>query len=273
MSEVQEDQTPWYKSAAKVTIATLGVVEGIWILIGLFSESFRNWLTRHGLIGWLLLAATVFVGLIVIHNLDQRRATERRRAEKELELQHDRIKKELEDENKLRDRQCAADVGVIEKQLGSFMTQGENRTELGPLYDSRYFSHKLSTAFEQLEDTFQDNSKVVFDTELSSLLDETKAAFFTYWKTIEDKLDAPPEIYKNHWDLQIIKPPGGGWGYEPGKSNDGSLVRKPGIEPIDDYYTFIRSLHPLLSDFLDNVDAVEAQLHRLRIEAGLEPKI
>lgn len=263
VEEIRYESSWW--TARNVVFGVLGLASALVTIAALWSEEAQTWYSNHGVVGWIALAVTVLTASVVIVVLKHRHAAAlasvRRKHERDLldvEVSSPaRVKVQLD----LRVRQCSADVAVIEHRLGRFMSDGDIRNVLEQLPSGKLFSRELFRAFEQLERDLDDQSRNIFDEQLSTLLNQMKGAFSAYWEPVAEHLDAPGEIQSNRWNMQIIQPPGGDWNGD---------TRSQHWEA---FYKFVRSLASRLNVFLQHVEAIEAHVHQLRVEVGLAPKI
>lgn len=213
----------------------------------LFSQGFSNILRDWWILGWalalafFLFSAVLFVG-----------ARSRHKAASESSADPSAIAKA-----ELKRNELIADLATIEEWFKPFMSKGKIRERLEWLPDPKYFSYELSKPFYQLGKDFNDTSKELFTPELIKAVAEAKTAYRAYWLELEPLLDAPDEIQGSNWDLKVMAPPDGGW------NGDTTSQR------WDSFYTFVRTLIPLMYDFLEKVSAIEKTAHRLKVQAGL----
>lgn len=243
-----DQNAPWWKITARILVGSVGLAGGVVGLSPLWSDPAKTWYADHGILGWVLVGALLLCGSVAFALLDQH--YRKTLASTEVDVKAHAI----QDVNH-RAEECAADVNLMQEQLGVLMSGETLRRKLENLPASKVFARDLCRALDQLDADLNDRSKVVFDADLRNCLEGLKAPFAAYWHPLRELLDAPPQIQGTAWDLEIIRPPGGPWS---GKTLE---------QRWNSFYEFVSTLYPLQVEFLGGVDRVEARLHRLHVEA------
>lgn len=240
----------WWKATSSVFKGILGSVGLALGVLPLFSQGLSDFLRDWWILGWalalafFLTSAVLFDGARKLHNA----ASEPSAA---LAAANDT------DEAELKRNELIADIATIQEWFTPFMHNGEARARLQDIPHPKYFSYDLCRAFEKLGDHFNDTSKELFTPGLIEAVDEARTAYTAYWGTLEHRLDAADEIQETTWNLKVMAPPGGGW---EGETNTAQY---------ESFYAFVRTLDPLMNDFLGKVAIIEKTARRLKVQVGL----
>lgn len=245
MKYTKAEHRPSWATASTTIFGLIALASSVITLISWISPDILSWFGSHGKEGWLLVGVSVSIATVCISVLLGRHAKDLAEAESS---SFERAK----EHQKLRARECAADIKLVKERFGRLMSGGDIRKALADRPHSKLFSKSIAQFFDETEATLDSNSTVIFDHELARLVERMKDGFRAYWGLVSEHLDAPDRLRGTEWELQTMDHSNATWGGETGTH--------------DEFYKRLRSQNAHLKALLEQVDAVEARLYRLHIE-------